>query len=223
MRFRVLASMLVVSSLAWSAAASAADDDKPKKKSDAASADASTGKHDPANVTGISPFMEKLSRAEKLVAARDFTGAIAAIRDAITEDTKNPLGHFMLGEAQIIKGDLGEAEASWKTALANIGANDDLHAKILFGMADLRERQGKMDEAKAAWTEYGKFAADHPKARAYPATAGERQKVIDVHNDLAVKYGEVKARIAAREKELKDKQQKDAQKDADANDKKPRK
>lgn len=227
MRTRTLFALAVVSSLAWSTAALAADDGKPvaKKKSDDASGEKSEkgGRKDPNNVQGISPFMEKIAKAGKLIVARDFAGAIAAFRDAITEDVKNPLGHFLLGEAQIIKGDLPEAEASWKTALANVGGDDSLRAKILFGMADLRERQGKMDEAKTAWADYGKFAAEHAKAKAYPATAGERQKVIDVHADIATKYGEVKARIASREKELKDKQQKDAQKDADANDKKPRK
>ena len=224
MRTGKLVVLAVASSLAWSASALAADDGKPsKKKSDDSSSSDKGGKKDPANITGISPFMEKLAKAERLVVARDFAGAIAGIREAITEDVKNPLGHFLLGEAQVIKGDLAEAEASWKTALANAGADDVVRAKILFGMADLRERQGKMDEAKTAWAEYGKFTADHAKAKGYPATAGERQKVIDVHNDLAVKYGEVKTRISGREKEMKEKQQKDAQKDADANDKKPRK
>lgn len=225
MRKAALIALSLVTSLAWSTAALAAGDDKPaKKKDDApAAADKDGVRRDPNGVTGISPFMEKIVKAEKLIVARDFAGAIAAFRDAITEDAKNPYGHFMLGEAQVIKGDLAEAEASWKTALANVGTDDALRAKIMFGMADLRERQGKWDEAKTAWAEYGRFVSDHPKSKGYPATAGDRQAKIDVHNDLATKYAEVKTRIAAREKELKDKQAKDAQKDADANDKKPRK
>lgn len=226
MRKAALIALSLVTSLAWSTAALAAGDDKPSKKestSDAKAADKDGIRRDPAGVTGISPFMEKIVKAEKLIVARDFTGAIAAFRDAITEDAKNPYGHFMLGEAQVIKGDLTEAEASWKTALANVGTDDALRAKIMFGMADLRERQGKWDEAKTAWAEYGRFVSDHAKSKGYPATAGDRQAKIDVHNDLATKYAEVKTRIAGREKELKDKQAKDAQKDADANDKKPRK
>lgn len=196
------------------------DGDKPK---DSAGADKGGPRKDPKGITGISPFWEKLNKGQKLTVARDFPGALAAFQEAVTEDTKNPWGHYYLGAVQILKGDLAEADASWQMALRNAGPDEVVKAKILFGIADLRERQKKLDDAKAAWSEYGKFVADHPKSKGYPATVGERQKVIDTHNDLEKKYGEVKARIAAREKELKAQREKDAQKDADANDKKPRK
>jgi tetratricopeptide (TPR) repeat protein len=217
-------------------AAPALADEKPKKKGDKteksseskpgkddkASKGASSGsdKKDPNNVTGISPFMEKLAKGHKQVVARDFPGAIETYRSAITEDDKNPLGHYYLGAAQLLKGDLAEAEASWKTALRDAGTDENTHAKVAFAIADLRERQAKIDEAKTSWVDYGKFVGEHPRAKGYPTTAGERQKVIDTHQDLQKKYGEVKKRIEAREKEQKDKQSADAAKDAAEEEKK---
>ena len=199
---------------------SASADDKPaKKKGDSASAP-SGPRRDPKNITGISPFMEKLVKGHKLVVARDFLGAIDAYRAAITEDDKNPLGHYFLASAQLLKGNFTEADASFQTALRSAGDDDNTHGKVLFGLAYLRERQGKFDEAKTFWADYGKFVADHPKAGGYPNTAAEHQKLIDVHNDLVAKYGPVKERIAAREKELKDQANKDAAKDAAEEEKK---
>jgi tetratricopeptide (TPR) repeat protein len=181
------------------------------------------GRKDPNNVTGISPFMEKLSKGHKQVVARDFTGAIETYRGAITEDDKNPMGHLYLGAAQLLKGDLNEAEASFQTALRTAGTDDNTKAKVLFAIADLRERQNKPEEAKSFWSDYGKFVAEHPKAKGYPASAGERQKVIDTHQELEKKYGEVRARIQARDKELKDKRAADAAKDAAEEEKKGKK
>jgi tetratricopeptide (TPR) repeat protein len=175
---------------------------------------------DPNNLTGISPLMEKLAKGHKLISARDFPGAIEAYRGAVTEDDKNPLGHYYLGAAQLLKGDLNEADASWQTALRNAGNDEVTASKIRFAIADLRERQAKLDDSKAAWQDYAKYATEHPKPRTYPASAGERQKVIDTWQDLQKKYGEVKARIAARDKELKDKAAAEAAKDAAEEDKK---
>jgi tetratricopeptide (TPR) repeat protein len=203
------------------------DDDSAqdsKKKTDASASSSSSGpRRDPKGVTGISPFEEKVAKGQKLAVARSFTEAVAAFQDAITEEPNNPVGHYYRGEAEVLKGDLAEAEASYQTALRNAGQDDVFKAKAMFGLADLRERQGKMDDAKAAWADYGKFVAGHDKAKGYPATAGERQKVIDTHNDLATKYAEVKARIDAREKLQKESREKDAAKDAKENDNKKRK
>ena len=199
--------------------------DAKKKKADAteeAPKKASGPKTDPKGITGISPFMEKLSKGQKLVIARDFTGAISAFQEAITEDPKNALGHLYLASAQLLKGDLGEADASYQTALRNVGPDDALRAKISFGIADLRERQRKLEDAKGSWDTYQKDA-DRPKAKGFPDTAKDRRTAIDKWQDTEKKAIPVKERIAAREKEQKAATAKDAQKDADANDKKPRK
>ena len=185
-------------------------DDKPARKADDKAAKAA----DKTGFKGITPYTEKLLKGHKLIAARDFVGAIDSYRAAITEDDKNPQAHYFLGVAQLLKGDLVEAEATWQNALRNAGADAVIATKTRFALADLRERQRKLDDSKDAWKDYGKYAADHPKVTAYPNTPVERQKTIDRWQDLDKKYGEVKARIQAREKEIKDKRDAAAAKDA---------
>jgi hypothetical protein len=95
---------------------------------------------------------------------------------------------------------VNEAEAAWQTAQARRGP-PDLQAKVLFCLADLRERQGKWQDAKDAWIKYASFAQNEPKANAYPATAAERLKQIDRRVKDEKDYGAVKERIAARQAE----------------------
>lgn len=156
---------------------------------------------DPKGRTGISPFMLKVIKANGAYTARDFQGAIAGYRDAIQEDPQNPLGHYLMGEAQLAAGNTAEAEASWSSGMRYVGTDDVLHAKLLFVIADLRERQGRWDDAKKAWQDYGGFVTAHPNAKGYVATATERNRTIDVHTDLDTKYAAVKARIEQRLKE----------------------
>ncbi len=225
---RLARTWLPLAALALIASAAHADDkDTKKKKADAPAAEAkapsaSGAKVDPKGITGISPFMDKLSKGQKLMIARDFPGAIAAFREAVTEDPKNAIGHLYLGSAQLQKGDLGEADASLQTALRNVGPDDAVRAKISFALADLHERQRKWDDAKGAWDTYQKDA-DRPKAKGFPDTGKERRAAIDKWLEAERAAGPVKARIAAREKEHEASAAKDAQKDADANDKKKRK
>ncbi|MCS6899903.1 MAG: tetratricopeptide repeat protein [Myxococcales bacterium] len=200
--------------LTWVSVASA--DDKPKKKGDDSTTNKKDAKKDDASsgMKGITPYTEKLIKGHKLIAARDFASAIDAYRSAIAEDDKNPQGHYFLGAAQLLKGDLNEAEASWQNAL-RVASRDALtQSKVRFALADLRERQRKLEESKNAWQDYGKVIADNPRIPGYPNTPGERQKAVDRWLDLEKKYGEVKARIEAREKEQKEKRDKDAERDA---------
>src|SRR5207244_6203304 len=108
---------------------------------------------------------------------------------------------YFLGEAQLASGNMAEADASYAAAMRIVGARDDLHAKILFVIADLRERQGKWTDAKKAWDEYAQFLTAHPTVKGYTATATERTKVVDTHVDLETKYAAVKQRIEQRIKE----------------------
>lgn len=221
MRFSRLSALLLLAAVLSPLGARAEDkpakkDEKPAaaKKADDKPAARKDGKSDTSGLKGITPYNEKLLKGHKLVAARDFVGAIDSYRAAIAEDDKNPQAHYYLGAAQLLKGDLAEAEASWQNALRNVGADALIGSKARFALADLRERQRRLDDGKVAWQDYGKFTADHPKVTGYPNTPVERQKTIDTWQDLEKKYGEVKARIAAREKELKDKRDAAAAKDA---------
>ncbi|HMI86162.1 MAG TPA: hypothetical protein VK550_18835 [Polyangiaceae bacterium] len=133
--------------------------------------------------------------------ARDYTGAIQAYKEATLQDASDPTNYYFLGEAQIAGGSMLEADASFATGLRNVGNKDDLHAKLLVVVADLRERQGKWPEAKKAWEEYAQFLSTHPGVKGYAATATERVKVVDAHTDLDTKYVPVRQRIEQRLKE----------------------
>jgi len=148
-----------------------------------------------------SPYSAKVQKANAAFVSRDFPGAVAAYRDAIQETPNDPVAIYLLGEAQVAAGNLAEAEATWLSALGKTASRDDIRAKVLFVLADLRERQGKWAEAKKAWEEYAQFVGSHAVPKAYTTTAAERNRAIDLHNDLAAKYGAVKQRIEQREKE----------------------
>ena len=153
---------------------------------------------DPAGKTGISPVTLKLLKGNAAFAARDFAGAVAVYRDALQDDPQNALGHYLLGEAQLASGNLAEADGTWQNALRFTATDDVLAAKVLFCVADLRERQGKAAEAKAAWDAYARFLTDNAKVKGQPATAAERKRAIDGYAELAAKSGVVKQRIEQR-------------------------
>jgi tetratricopeptide (TPR) repeat protein len=114
-------------------------------------------------------------------ASRDFDAAIALYRSAIESDPKNPLGHYLLGEAQLAAGNVAEADAAWNRASLESSEKDPtLRARILFVIADLKEREWKWDDAKAAWQVYLDWARSFPNAVVFPASAHSRQQVIDV-------------------------------------------
>jgi tetratricopeptide (TPR) repeat protein len=158
-------------------------------------------RRDPKGIKGISPFWEALNRGDSAYSARDFDGAIAAYREAITADPQNALGHYRAGEAQLAKGDLKEAEEAFLSGLRFVGNDSMLKAKLEFVMADLRERQKSYDDATQKWTEYETFTTAQADAKGYPASATERKKVIDAWKKLSADSVEVKARIDKRLKE----------------------
>jgi tetratricopeptide (TPR) repeat protein len=150
---------------------------------------------------GKSPYAQKVAKGHAAYVARDFQGAIAAYKDAIKDDANDASGHYFLGEAQLAAGNVAEADASFAAGLRVVAAKDDMRAKLLFVVADLRERQGKWPDAKKAWDEYAQFLSTHPNVKGYAATATERNKVVDTHVDLETKYAAVKQRIEQRLKE----------------------
>jgi tetratricopeptide (TPR) repeat protein len=166
-------------------------------KAKAAKKDTGEVKKDPSGVKGISPFWEAVNRGNAAYLARDFDTAISEFREAITKEPQNALGHYRMAEAQLAKGNLTEAEASLTSALRFAGSTPQLKAKIVFVMADLKERAKAYDEAIAKWGEYAQEAAK-PEAKGYPATPPERKKRIEIYKQMIVDYGAVKARIAKR-------------------------
>jgi len=188
-----LCGLVVTSSLLLATAAVA----QPAKKSGSAAV-----RRDPKGVKGISPFMEALKRGDSALIAREFDGAIAAYREAITKEPQNALGHYRVGEAQLAKGDLHEAEEAFTQGLRFAGVPDSaLKAKLQFALADLRERQKSYEVATGKWTDYATFTTEQKDAKGFPATATDRKQVIETWMKVSAESVEVKARIEKRLKE----------------------
>lgn len=148
---------------------------------------------DPRGVKGVSPFRESVNKGDRALIARDFDGAIAAYKDAITKEPQNALGHYRVGEAQIAKGDLHEAEEAFMNGLRFVTTDAALTAKLQFALADLRERQKAWDEASTKWTDYETFSTEQNVG--FPASAGERNRTVEAWKKLSADSADVKARI----------------------------
>lgn len=153
-------------------------------------------RRDPRGIKGISPFGEAIQRGDRALLARDFDTALASYRDALEKDPQNALGYYRVAEAQILKGELKEAETAIAAGLHVLSAsNPSLKAKLQFALADVRERQKAYDEASAAWVEYETLTTAHEDAAGLKATAAARIKVVTAWKKLAAEAAEVKARI----------------------------
>lgn len=204
---RLLSSVLAVLVVPAIALADGAKPSKKKKGDDDSSAtvssaapapaDSSGKKFDPNNVTAISQFMDTCVQGNARYASRDFAAAIAFYQRAIQFNPKQPLGHYLLGEAQLAAGNLAEADAAWQRAASESSDKDPaLRARVLFVIADLKERQKKWDEAKVAWQAYLDWASSHQNANAFAASAQSRQNVIDAMTKQDKAYDAVRKRIA---------------------------
>jgi tetratricopeptide (TPR) repeat protein len=146
---------------------------------------------------GGSGFKSAVTDGSTKYAARDFAGAVAAFQKAIEADPKNPLGHYFLGEAQLANNNMTEAEAAWtRASLESADKDPALRARILFVLADLKERQKKWDEAKAAWQVYLDWAAKYPEAKAFTGSGQSRQQMIGAMQKQDQAYAVVRQRIA---------------------------
>lgn len=161
--------------------------------SGAAAAPAASAQKDPRGIKGISPFREAINAGDRAFIARDFEGALAAYRDAISKDPQNPLGHYRMGEAQIAKGDLHEADEAFVNGLRFATADASLKAKLQFALADLREREKAWDEASAKWADYETFSGEQKTG--FPASGAERKRAVEAWKKLSLDAAEVKARI----------------------------
>lgn len=182
----------------------------PAETKEPAAAPADEVRRDPKGIKGISPFWEALLKGDKAYVARDFDGAIAAYQEAIKLEPQNAMGHYRMGEAQLAKGNPSEAEQSWVAGLRFVGDNHKLRAKLLFVIADLRERQKSLDDAVERWNEYEKFVGAEPESKGFAQTPPERKKRVDEWKKLSADSAEVKKRIDARLKEAEESARKSA-------------
>lgn len=160
-------------------------------------------KYDPENITGISEFMEQVSKGNEKYVAKDMTGAIDTYKKAIQLAPKNALGPYLLAEAYLANGNLPEAESAIATAVEIAPAEQKqsafaLKARVLFLRADIYEREKKYSDARTAWQLYvdtaNKVNAD---GGAYPNSGTERIKALQRVIDMEKPYAAVRERIAA--------------------------
>ncbi len=151
----------------------------------------------PAKGSPTAEYLSACAGGNGKYAARDFAGAIEQYRKAIEMSPNQPLAHYLLGEAQLAAGNLSEAENVWTRASLLAGDRDAaLRARILFVLADLKERQKKWEEAKSAWRVYLDWVNRFPNANGFPASALSRQQVIDTMLKQDKAYDLVRQRIA---------------------------
>jgi predicted Zn-dependent protease len=202
LRPAALVALALVAVPSWASAQP--DAKKPTEKAAATSPqgdpDKSGARKDPEGKTGISPYMEAVAKGERAFVAKDMEGARAAFQEAVKLDTDKMLGFYRLGESMLQAGKLDDAEATWQTALGKKGT-EELNARLLMVLADLKERTRKWQPAKDGWAAYAAFLQNHPKTFGFPATAIERQKVIDKRVKDEADFSEVKTRIAKRQVE----------------------
>jgi tetratricopeptide (TPR) repeat protein len=164
-----------------------------KKKGDEVAVDS------PSSTTKNMPSKEYLKLCEggnAKYAGRDFAGAIDEYRKAIELTPKQGLAYYLMGEAELAAGNVGEADAAWNRASLESGEQDPvLHARVLFVVADMRERQKRWDDARAAWQVYIDWAAKYPSSNAYTASGQSRQQVIDTMQRQDKAYDVVRERI----------------------------
>lgn len=158
------------------------------------------------------PYVETIAKGEAAFATKDWVAATAAFEDATKQQPSKTLAFYRLGEAQRAAGKLDEADATWQAALGKQGP-DDLEAKVMFVVADLRERQGKWEAAKTAWQGYLTFVTGHKAAHGFAASASERIKQIERRIKDEKDYGAVKERAAQREQEKAKEAEENAKKD----------
>jgi tetratricopeptide (TPR) repeat protein len=192
--------LLLPAASAWGGDAPAAapsSSDRAARNADAPPADAGPTRRDPDNRTGLAEWMSKCLEGNSRYLSKDIPGAIDSYRQAIQLAPKKPLPHYLLAEAELGAGNLPEAEAAINDAeKASDDRDANVRGKILFFMADLKERQKNWDGAKEAWKVYGDYAAKHVDAGASLPTPPARIQAIDdmLRQDKA--YDVVRQRIA---------------------------
>ena len=174
-------------------AAARGDEPAPAKPA----SDAGVTRHDPDNKTALAEWMERCLLGNAKYLAHDVPAAIDLYRQAIQLAPKRPLPHYLLGEALLGAGSLPEAEAALNDAeQTSDDRAPDVRGKILFVLADVREREKKWEDAKASWKTYSEYAAKHLDAGMTPATPAARIQAIDDMLKLDKAYEIVRQRIA---------------------------
>lgn len=144
---------------------------------------------------------DSVADGDAAAVARNYDAALQAYRTVLKKSPQDAMLHYRMGQVLTMKGDFEEADREYSRALELASKAPGLAAKILFCLADLRERQQAMDEATEAWNSYESYAKSQTGVSTYPATAVERKSRIQAWKKISAEAAEVKARIKQREEE----------------------
>ena len=207
MKLRAVASATAVASVALGLVLTLAPSDAAGQKPDAPKAAAAKPKaapdagdrYDPENVTALSQFMEIVGKGNEKYNAKDYPAAVDSFKRAIPVSPRHPLGSYLLGEAYLASGNLGEAEAAFKAAEEQNDPKFPLvRSQVLFAIADCYEREKKWELARTAWQVYTEHAAKlGADGGAHPQSGAARIKAVDDWLKLDKQYEIVRQRIAA--------------------------
>ena len=167
-------------------------------------------RRDPAGKTGISPTWEAIKRGDDAFIAHNVDGAIKEYQAAIEAKPQNAMAHYRLACALIAKGEFKPAQESLDSALRFAQAEPQMAAKVLFVVADLKEREHDYPAALTAWQAYSAFVKANASIKAFPASGESREaKVAQV-----IKLNEQSVKVKQRIEERLQLMDGDAQKDS---------
>lgn len=139
----------------------------------------------------------KLARGHAAYLVTDYSKALAIYQAAKDQDAGRAPAYYFMACAMSKLDRHDEAVAMLKTAATIAGEKDQtLHAKALFMIAVVREREGSWSEAKAAWKEYLNYAKAHGDATTFVPVAEGRIEVIDKKLKLDEDYAPVREKRA---------------------------
>jgi cytochrome c-type biogenesis protein CcmH/NrfG len=144
-----------------------------------------------------------VTEGARLARGGDFGGALATLREAIRLEPGTCLAFLMMGTTYVLQGDFDQALDNYRTAarIAEEFHDDHVQARALHGIAATLElMEGRLAEARDAWTRMAQFADAH-RAVANPEIARARIQAINAALDRRDAYVAVRQRIAAREAE----------------------
>jgi tetratricopeptide (TPR) repeat protein len=165
---------------------------------DGVAAGADPAKPNPATgaAKGQAEFIEAINQGSLKYVAKELPASVELFRKAVQLQPRNPLGYYLLGEALLGSGSLPDAETAWLQGEQVAAAGPPaVQAKLLFVLADLRERQGRWEDAKVAWKRYADFAAQNADAGAYPESAQSRIRDTETMQKQNKDYAIVRKRI----------------------------
>lgn len=148
-------------------------------------------------------YTRRVQSGIERLAGGDAAGAISIFREAVSLDGGRPHAPYYIGTAHRMTGNLAEALTSFQqaAALAQAAELPRWRSRALHGVASTLERmEGRVEEARAAWQEYARFADANPTV-ADPQLGRARVSAIDLMNEQEQAYVQVRQRIAEREVE----------------------